>query len=680
MIETRPAQFADALRLAPQLRFDDAREIASSWGVGAREGLLRCLLGSDRAFALVEAGNVLALWGVSGAAHEDLELGVPWLLAGDSLFRRRRWLVRSSRAWVDRLLLDYDALTNLTDERNQAHLRWLAWSGFQPLRRLDRYGLAGEAFQEFFRVNGRRPLAERAVRRQLLQRAPHPAVRAELPLLSRLVDVALDCLTEGARRHPPPDYPGLLQELDELLRGGRQPRLLRRGLQLLLEVAPVMADGAGPGVGASVAEWFERLMDVVETLCLEPGPLLAADVAGLLAPSASAGRGASRSGRAGAAEPPDGRVVLRAMIERYRFGLTLRDRVSPVQGYRLHAAAIGRDGASAAKPLGQTLAALTVSASEHHLAAWLRGGAEGGSLARQQALQQIRLHHGQAVARMQDCVPVGGPLRAAVRRALDEGFAATGDGAALPEITSVCTAAAAVSVVAERVARALMPGARVGGVVAGCEDRQWLSRLLRLSLVTAAAGRSADCLEPLFANEFSGLLVAARVQSALLAAGGDADTATRLVLCDMERIWGPAAGLDPVVLRAAVALVLPGLLVPVLHELQLAPALAVWRMAGRGREAWMMSEMAEVFGSGAADARPGFRKFLRVLPAHGPTLGSDSPVVGEDPNAQYPIPAADRPSRERAGPLPVARPAVPSAARAATGPGATDDQGRGGIL
>lgn len=680
MIETRLARFADALQLAPQLRFDDAREIASSWGVGAREGLLRCLLGSDRAFALVEAGNVLALWGVSGAGHEDLELGMPWLLAGESLFRRRRWLVRSSREWVDRLLLDYDALTNLTDERNQAHLRWLAWSGFQPLRRLDRYGLAGEAFQEFFRVNVRRPLSERAVRRQLLQRAPHPAGRAELPLLIRLVDVALDCLTEEARHHPPPDYPGLLRELDELLRGGRQPRLLRRGLQLLLEVAPVMADRAGPGAGATVAEWFECLMDVAETLCLEPGPLLAADAVGLLAPSGSAGRGASRPGPVDPAEPPDARVVLRAMIERYRFGMTLRDRVSPVQGYRLHAAAIGRDGASAAQPLGQTLAALTAWASEHHLAAWLRNEAEGGSLARQQALSQIRLHHGQAVARMQDCVPVDGPLRAAVRRTLDEGLAGAGDGAALPEITSVHAAAVAASVVAERTARTLMPGARVGGIVAGCVERQWLARLLRLSLVTAAAGRSARCLEPLFANEFSGLLVAAQVQSALLAAGGDADTATRLVLRDMEQIWGPAAGLDPMTMRAAVALVLPGLLVPVLHELQLAPALAVWRMAGRGRDSWMMNGMAEVFGSGAADARPGFRKFLRVLQGHGPTLGPDSPVVGEDSHAQYPIPAADRPSSERAGPLPVARAAVPSAARAATGPGAADVRGRRGIL
>jgi hypothetical protein len=35
MLELRRARFADAVTLAPRLRFADAREIATQWGLGA---------------------------------------------------------------------------------------------------------------------------------------------------------------------------------------------------------------------------------------------------------------------------------------------------------------------------------------------------------------------------------------------------------------------------------------------------------------------------------------------------------------------------------------------------------------------------------------------------------------------------------------------------------------------
>jgi len=182
MIETRPARFADARALAPRLRFEDAGEIAATWGLEPCEGLCLCLLQSDRAFALVEAAQVVALWGVGGARAGGLELGIPWLLAADGLFSRRREFLRRSRGWVDRLLLDYDLLTNLTLARNTAHLRWLAWCGFRVLRVHRRHGSAGLPYCEFYRINALRHEDDAGVRETLLGRVPAQPAQVD-PLL-----------------------------------------------------------------------------------------------------------------------------------------------------------------------------------------------------------------------------------------------------------------------------------------------------------------------------------------------------------------------------------------------------------------------------------------------------------------------------------------------------------------
>src|SRR5690606_38639180 len=104
MIEVVPATFRHALLLADRLRYEDAREIAAGWGVGARPGLFYCVLHSDRQFAVLEDGRPVALWGISSRTEDDLRIGVPWLLAAPRMFEGTRDTLLRSRRVMEHLL------------------------------------------------------------------------------------------------------------------------------------------------------------------------------------------------------------------------------------------------------------------------------------------------------------------------------------------------------------------------------------------------------------------------------------------------------------------------------------------------------------------------------------------------------------------------------------------------
>lgn len=616
MIEARTARFADALYLADRLRFEDAREMAGVWGVGAREGLFLCLLHSDRAFTLVEHGNAVALCGVTDVGFAGLRVGVPWLLAGERLFGNRHWVARSSRAWIDHLLLDYDVLNNLTDTANAVHLRWLAWCGFLPLRGIASYGRAGRPFREFYRVNARRGFHPDSVRDLLLARPVPSSGAADDSPVRRLARLGIELLADPTAVPPATvaDMAECLQTLDQHTENDAAQRSTRAALRLLHEVA---AGIAGRDEAAGLGNWCEALAELLVVCTLDAGPEPADVVLGLLPrrlprplAEAAAGRLRQRPGQGG-----DGvGRLMGQMVRHYQRTLTLGNRVTAAHGYRLHGAALRVAGDQVSEVLGIPREAVERLLSEHYVAEFLCGpGHEsgGGIASARRPLQQQPLTHGDVLARvglLSDRWPWRGTLLAgALRDGLNQWGAG---GCSVRCLADAITFAAAL---AHAIALRCLPGFRLGGVDSAYTERHGLYRLLRAGILLAALDRDGREISPLLLDEAAGLLAVGRLDDALLAeAAGPARRGeeTHRLLGAASAIWGPALAGDDDLAYLCTALA-PGMVVPVAHAVQLPPALLAWHLAVSGGLPEAIAEVGEILTGQPRNRQRALRKFLR---------------------------------------------------------------------
>ena len=60
--------------------------------------------------------------------------------------------LRVSRAWVDNLMERYDGVGNAVDARNEVHIKWLQWVGFEFLPAVS-MGPFALPFIPFYRCN-----------------------------------------------------------------------------------------------------------------------------------------------------------------------------------------------------------------------------------------------------------------------------------------------------------------------------------------------------------------------------------------------------------------------------------------------------------------------------------------------------------------------------------------------
>lgn len=648
MIEGRRARFSDAIYLSERLRYEDAREITGVWGCGVREGLFLCLLHSDRAFCLHQGAEPRALCGVTDSHYAGLQVGIPWLLAGEHLFSNRRWAAGASRNWIDCLLLDYDVLTNLTDAANAVHLRWLAWSGFQPLRDIPAFGRRGRRFREFYRVNPRRSVHPDSVRDLLLARpvsADPEAADSHLQALARagvallhdevpVTPAVLSSLTAGLRD---------LQRLpDAGSRGPRSrgPRLRRAALRLLQEAAPRIvdsraaigralppADSAPAAAAAALIGWCEAFTEVGVVCALEAG-LEPADVVPALVPRQVPGAlleaAAGTRQPAAAGRDTDAGSRLRLMTRHYQLALTLAGRVRPAHGYRLHAAALAVTDREVLEPLGIPRADLERLVTDHYTGRFLLGHAEaipGGLGAVRRPVGALQVNHGDIVARLntrfRDLDHGGGDLAPALRAKLDQRAA---DG---PRMDCLADVLAMAGTLAEGVALQRLPGLRLGGLDHGYAQRHGLYRLLRAWILQTAVAQETEETASLLLDESAALLAVNRLDQWLLAIGpGRPGTeqpyvnrhtgpdAGQLLWHCAEEIWGPwLAGADD--LDYVQGLLAPAVLVPVAHAVQLAPALLAWQLAATGALAESVAGLGKVLVDERRDPQAGVRKFLR---------------------------------------------------------------------
>lgn len=152
MIKVRPAVCKDAANLAPRLRKADLQEIKANLGLDPLILLDRGIKESDPCYSVVnESDTPLALFGVVPDTGDE-EVGLVWLLASDELEHHPFFVLRNTRKWVDILHRQYRMLWNHIDARNEMHIRWLRWSGFTLLRRVEKYGVEQRPFYEFEKI------------------------------------------------------------------------------------------------------------------------------------------------------------------------------------------------------------------------------------------------------------------------------------------------------------------------------------------------------------------------------------------------------------------------------------------------------------------------------------------------------------------------------------------------
>jgi hypothetical protein len=154
MIQTRPAQDGDAFELAPKLRAADLQEIEANLGEDPLIVLERSIAISNPCYAVVdEADNPMALFGAAPDTG-DAETGMVWLLGSNELVAHPFYVLRNSRKWVEKLHQCYKVLWNCVDARNEVHIRWLKWCGFEFIRLIEQYGVEQRPFYEFEKVRG----------------------------------------------------------------------------------------------------------------------------------------------------------------------------------------------------------------------------------------------------------------------------------------------------------------------------------------------------------------------------------------------------------------------------------------------------------------------------------------------------------------------------------------------
>ena len=148
----RAAKITDATQLSPRLRQDDLNEIQARSGRDPKIVLLEGVVLSSPCYAII--GNSGAVEGLFGVSPIDEFSGSVWLLGSEALATPplSKQFLRESRRFVDVLHLRYPILTNLIDERNTLHIRWLQWLGFTFFHRHAHYGFEQRPFLEFMRL------------------------------------------------------------------------------------------------------------------------------------------------------------------------------------------------------------------------------------------------------------------------------------------------------------------------------------------------------------------------------------------------------------------------------------------------------------------------------------------------------------------------------------------------
>lgn len=92
-------------------------------------------------------GRVVCIFGVGGQKGGT---GTPWMLASPLLKDIGKPFLKESKAFLDEMSQEYSLLYNVAWSKNEVHIKWLRWLGFEILPAVP-MGPDGELYHEFFK-------------------------------------------------------------------------------------------------------------------------------------------------------------------------------------------------------------------------------------------------------------------------------------------------------------------------------------------------------------------------------------------------------------------------------------------------------------------------------------------------------------------------------------------------
>lgn len=150
MAHARPATLEDANQLGPRLREADKLELRLSCGMGPCTALSLSFQNSKKVYTAVDdEGKPFAMFGVAG---DNPNLGIPWMLGSDGIYKHASQFIEECKGWLDELEEDYELLMNYVHADNTKAIRWLKWMGFTMVRLVPEYGDGKAPFYEFCKV------------------------------------------------------------------------------------------------------------------------------------------------------------------------------------------------------------------------------------------------------------------------------------------------------------------------------------------------------------------------------------------------------------------------------------------------------------------------------------------------------------------------------------------------
>ena len=145
-----PSTYEHGIMLAPYLREADKKEIQASLGWEPEKALTHSIAVSEPGDAVVTPdGDPMAVFGA--APYQD-KFGLIWFMSSDQIFKlNRRDFIKNSKFWVEKFFENYDILFNVIDARNDLHIRWLKWIGFEFIADIENFGVEKRTFRQFVR-------------------------------------------------------------------------------------------------------------------------------------------------------------------------------------------------------------------------------------------------------------------------------------------------------------------------------------------------------------------------------------------------------------------------------------------------------------------------------------------------------------------------------------------------
>lgn len=151
----RIAVLDDVDNLDTRLRSVDRTEIRKNSGLTGAQALRGAFAspGPKKIYSIDYAGRVLGMFGVRVTRVTPYDrIGAPWMVCSDELLEKyRRRFLKEYPIWIADLSEGYTLLENYVYAKNEGHIRWIRWAGFELVEYIEEYGIGKTPFWRFQR-------------------------------------------------------------------------------------------------------------------------------------------------------------------------------------------------------------------------------------------------------------------------------------------------------------------------------------------------------------------------------------------------------------------------------------------------------------------------------------------------------------------------------------------------